>query len=64
MEEGIRFLGNSYAAVETGEAQMKSLEISFKTLSPSGVLVYSAGGEVKLGYYNGFTRDENLTSRD
>lgn len=45
VEEGIRFLGNNYAAVETGEAQMTSLEISFKTLSPSGVLVYTASGE-------------------
>lgn len=44
VEKGIRFLGDSYAAAETGQAQMVSLQVTFKTLSPSGVLVYS--GEV------------------
>lgn len=44
MERGIRFLGQSYAAVETGQREMSSLSLTFKTLSPSGVLVYS--GEV------------------
>jgi len=32
--------------VETGQSEMSSLEFTFKTLSPSGVLVYS--GEVTL----------------
>ena len=44
VERGIRFLGQSYAAVETGQREMSSLSLTFKTLSPSGVLVYS--GEV------------------
>ena len=44
VEQGIRFLGQSYAAVETGQREMTSLSFTFKTLSPSGVLVYS--GEV------------------
>ncbi|XP_078373908.1 laminin subunit alpha-like [Oculina patagonica] len=44
VEEGTRFLGDSYAAVETGQAQMTSLEFTFKTLSPSSVLVYSGEG--------------------
>ena len=46
VEDGIRFLGDSYAAVETGESEMSSLEFTFKTLSPSGVLFYI--GEVTL----------------
>ena len=67
VEEGIRFLGDSYAAVETGQAQMTSLEFKFKTLSPSGVLVYS--GEVtilcseyeyKIEYHISHSRTDSL----
>ena len=45
VEQGIRFLGQSYAEVETGQQNITSLFLRFKTLYPSGVLVYS--GEVK-----------------
>ena len=39
-------MGDSYAAVETGQAEMSLLEFAFKTLSPSGLLFYI--GEVTL----------------
>ena len=50
VEDGIRFMGDSYAAVETGQSEMSLLEFSFKTLSPSGVLFYI--GEVTLDLVN------------
>lgn len=46
VEQGIRFLGQSYAAVEPGQSQMTSISLKFKTLSPTGFLVYSGEGPV------------------
>ncbi|XP_068694373.1 laminin subunit beta-1-like isoform X2 [Montipora foliosa] len=44
VEQGIRFLGQSYAEVETGQQNITSLFLRFKTLYPSGVLLYSGEG--------------------
>ena len=45
VERGIRFLGQSYAGVATGQQNMTSFSCAFKTIHPSGLLLYN--GEVK-----------------
>ncbi|XP_048583639.1 laminin-like protein epi-1 [Nematostella vectensis] len=49
VEEAIRFRGDGYAGLSSGITDMNSLSLKFKTLQPSGLLVYS--GDVSTGYY-------------
>lgn len=44
VERGIRFLGQSYAGVATGQQNMTSFSCAFKTIHPSGLLLYNGEG--------------------
>ena len=52
VERGIRFLGQSYAEVATGQQNITSFSFAFKTLHPSGLLLYN--GEVKWTLFHFF----------